>query len=63
MCEAHAYLIKNGSEEKVMESVDLVEFEDGQVRLVNIFGEQKVIKARFKLYNNTERKILFEPLP
>jgi len=63
MCEAHAYLIKNGTEEKLMESVDLVEFKDDQVRIVNIFGEQKVIKARFKLYNNTERKLLFEPLP
>lgn len=63
MCEAHAYLIKNGTEEKLMESVDVVEFKDDQVRIVNIFGEQKVIKARFKLYNNTERKLLFEPLP
>ncbi len=62
MCEAHAYLIKDGAEEKIMDSVDLVEFEGDQVRLVNIFGEQKVIKAAFKLYNNTERKILFEAL-
>ncbi len=63
MCEAHAFLLKDGKEEKILENVDLVELEDDEVKLVTIFGEQKTLKARLKLYNNTERKILFEPLP
>ena len=63
MCEAHAFLLKDGKEEKILENVDLVEFsEDGEVRLENIFGEQKTLKARFKLYSNTDRKIVFEPV-
>lgn len=62
MCEAHAFILKEGKEEKVLESVDLVEMEGDEVRLVNIFGEQKILKARLKLYNNTEQKIVFEPL-
>jgi predicted RNA-binding protein len=61
MCEAHAFLIKNGKEEKILESVDLVRLEGDKAELVNIFGEQKVIKARLRSYNNTERKIVFEP--
>jgi predicted RNA-binding protein len=62
MCEANAFLLKNGKEEKLLENVDLVEFKDDEVRLENIFGEQKIVKARFKLYNNTERKIVFESI-
>jgi len=62
MCEAHAFLLKENQEEKILESVDLVELDDDGVRLVNIFGEQKNLKARFKFYNNSERKIVFEPL-
>jgi predicted RNA-binding protein len=62
MCEAHAYILKNGIEEKIMESVDLVELEGNEVRLVNIFGEQKTIKASLKLYSNSEGKIVFEPV-
>lgn len=62
MCEAHAFLLKDGKEEKVLENVDLVELNNGEVRLENIFGEQKILNARFKLYSNTERKIVFEPI-
>ena len=62
MCEAHAFMIKDGIEEKIMESVDVVELEGNEVKLVNIFGEQKTLKAMLKLYNNSEGKIVFEPL-
>ncbi len=62
MCEAHAFLLRDGKEEKILENVDLVDLANDSVRLENIFGEQKIIRARFKLYSNTERKILFEPI-
>ncbi|MBW1731241.1 MAG: CooT family nickel-binding protein [Deltaproteobacteria bacterium] len=62
MCEAHAFLLKDGKEKKLLENVDLVEFNNDEVRLENIFGEQRIVKARFKLYNNTERKIVFESI-
>jgi predicted RNA-binding protein len=62
MCEAHAYLVKDNIENKVLESVDLVEFEGEDVRLVNIFGEQKILKARLNRYNSREGKIVFESL-
>ncbi|GEM_PF-170706 len=60
MCEAHAFILKDGKEEKVLENVDLVELEGDDVKLISIFGEQKTLRARLKRYNNTERKILFE---
>jgi predicted RNA-binding protein len=62
MCEAHAFILKEGKEEKVLENVDLVELEGDEVRLTNIFGEQKSLQARLRLYDNNERKILFEPV-
>ncbi len=61
MCEAHAYILKNDQEEKVMDSVDRIEFENDQVRLISIFGEQKILNARLKRYSGSEGKILFEP--
>lgn len=62
MCEAHAFILKNGEEEKVMESVDVVELEGDEVKLVSIFGEQKTLKARLKVYDNTKSRIVFEEL-
>jgi predicted RNA-binding protein len=62
MCEAHAFVLKNGNEEMLLENVDLVNIEGDEVKLVSIFGEQKTLKAKLRLYNNTERKIVFEPV-
>ena len=62
MCEAHAFILKNGKEKMIMESVDVVELEGDEVKLGNIFGEQKTLKASLKLYSNSKGKIVFEPL-
>ena len=62
MCEAHAFVLRDGKEEKVLENVDLVELDDEGVKLASIFGEQKTLKAKLRLYNNSERKIVFEPV-
>ena len=60
MCEANAFLMKDGMESKVLESVDEVYVEGEEVRMINIFGEQKILKARIKSYNNSQGKILLE---
>jgi len=62
MCEAHAFILKDGEEKKVLESVDLVELDGDEVKLISIFGEQKTLKAELKVYDNTKRKIVFELL-
>ena len=62
MCEAHAFILEHGQEEKVLESVDELTVEGDEIRMVNIFGEQKIVRARIRSYNNTERKILLEAL-
>jgi predicted RNA-binding protein len=60
MCEANAYIDKGGREELVLESVDLVEpLEDGGFLLVDIFGQQKTVKARLKSMNLVNHRIVF----
>ncbi len=58
MCEATAYLMKNGQEELVMKDVDVVEPEGDSLRLVNIFGEQKVLKAEIHSLNLIDHKVM-----
>jgi predicted RNA-binding protein len=62
MCEAHAFVLQDDREVKLLESVDELEIEGDEIRMINIFGEQKIIKGRLKSYNNSERKILLELL-
>ena len=62
MCEAHAYMLRDDQEEKIFESVDQLEIEGDEVRMINIFGEQKILKAKFKSYQNQSSKILLVPL-
>jgi predicted RNA-binding protein len=58
MCEANAYLIKDGSEKIIMESVDIVRPEDNGIYLLNIFGDQLKIKAHVKEMNLVDHRIL-----
>jgi predicted RNA-binding protein len=62
MCDTNAFLVKQGVQEKILESVDRVEFLDGEICLTNIFGEQKKLRAKPTLFDNTQGVILFEPL-
>jgi len=61
MCEANVYLVKEGHEELVMESVNIVAPEENNSwRLVGIFGDQKIIRGRIKEMNLVNHKIFFE---
>jgi predicted RNA-binding protein len=60
MCEANAYLLRNGREELILEAVDVLENEGHQVRVANIFGEQKIVKGRIRSMSLVEHKIILE---
>ena len=62
MCEAAAYFLKDGQEELILESVDQLETNNGEVKLVNIFGEQKEFRAKIRLLSLVDHKIILEPL-
>ncbi len=60
MCEANAYLVKEGKEELVLEDISILRPEKDGVYLQNIFGEQKRIKARIKEMNLIDHRIVLE---
>ena len=62
MCDINVFVVKNGVEEKVLENVDLIEEVADGMRLVNIFGEERTLKAKMVLYNNSEKRMLFQPV-
>jgi predicted RNA-binding protein len=60
MCEANAYLLKEGREELILEDISVLRPEKEELYLQNIFGEQKRIKARIKEMNLLDHRILLE---
>ena len=61
MCEASAYIVRqDGREELILEGVDIVEPEEGGMRLVSIFGEQKVLRARLRNMSLVNHRIVLE---
>ncbi len=62
MCEAHAYILKNGEEKLIMESVDQVDVEGDEIRMISIFGEQKSVRAKILKYNGSDSRLLMEAL-
>jgi predicted RNA-binding protein len=60
MCEANAYLIKEGKEELVLEDIMILRPEENGLYLQNIFGEQKRIKAHIRELNLVDHRIILE---
>jgi predicted RNA-binding protein len=62
MCESTAYLLKDGKEELLLESVDVLENMGGHVKLISMFGEEEIVAARVKTLSLVDHKIILEPL-
>jgi predicted RNA-binding protein len=58
MCEAAAYMLKDGKEELLLQDVDLIEPDGENLRLVSIFGEQKIVKASIQSLNLVNHKVI-----
>jgi predicted RNA-binding protein len=63
MCEANAYLVNENDAHKelVMEAVDTVEPEDDGVKLTNIFGDQKFLKAMIYSLSLVDHQVILKP--
>jgi predicted RNA-binding protein len=62
MCEANAYLIADGDETLVMQAVDTVSPEGEGLKLVNIFGEQKFLRAAIHSLSLVDHKVYLKAL-
>jgi len=60
MCEANAYLLKEGKEELILEDLVLLRPEGTELYLQNIFGEQKRIRAHIKELNLVDHRVILE---
>jgi predicted RNA-binding protein len=62
MCDVNVFVVKNGVEEKVLENVDLIEEVSDGMRMVNIFGEERTLKAKMVRYDNSQKRMVFQPV-
>lgn len=60
MCEANAYVLKDGKEELYLEAVDILKPEGKEIYLRSIFGEQRVFKGKIKEMSLLNHKIVLE---
>ncbi len=62
MCEANAYLRKQGAEDELfLEMVDrVVPYEEGSLLLEDIFGRRKIIRAKIVELALVDHKIILE---
>ena len=61
MCEANAYFRENDEEVLIMESVDILEPDRAGVwRLIDVFGDRKIVEGHIKEMNLVNHRILFE---
>jgi len=57
MCEANAYLLEGNDQKLIMEAVDTIEPQEDGIRLTNIFGEQKFLKAQIHALSLVDNKV------
>ena len=62
MCEANAYLIEGDTPKLVMEAVDKVDKEENGLRLISIYGDQKILKAEIHSLSLVDHKIFLKML-
>ena len=58
MCEANAYIIKDGKEELFMQNVDKLAPDGDMLLLEDIFGEKKYFKGYIKELALVEHKVI-----
>ncbi len=60
MCEANAYIEKDGNEELYLENVDILKPEDGKIYMKNLFGEQKFFEGSIKEISLIKHRIILK---
>jgi predicted RNA-binding protein len=58
VCDLKAYVRSNGSDELVLESVNLIRSEGGEVVLRNLFGEEKRVRGEVSEVSLTKNRVI-----
>lgn len=62
MCEANVYIVNKDVEELLLERVDKIIPQNGEIYLENIFGERKTVVARIKELHLVDHRVILERL-
>ncbi len=54
MCEQRVVLMDQGEEKLIMEAVDRMQTVPDGIRVMNLFGEEKTVAARFYSWENNK---------
>jgi predicted RNA-binding protein len=60
MCDLNAYVKKQGKEELLLESVNQVRVENGEVTVRNLFGEEKKIRGAVNEVSLVKNRVVIE---
>jgi predicted RNA-binding protein len=60
MCDLKAYVSKHGKEELLLESVNSIRVEHGEVVLHNLFGEEKKVRGEVREVSLSKNRVLVE---
>ena len=60
MCESNAFIVRNGKEEPLMESVDALEPKGDEIHLTSLFGEKMVVSGVIKSVSLVDHRIVIE---
>ena len=58
MCESHAYVVREGEEEKILDDVTFLKPEGDCVVLRNLFGDEVKVKGKIEEIQFMDHKIL-----
>ena len=58
MCQTTAYVIEGDREVLLLQDVISIKPENGALRIVNLFGEEKIVSGRIKQIDLLAHKIL-----
>jgi predicted RNA-binding protein len=60
MCDLKAYLKKNDREELLLEAVNLVRVDHGEVTMRNLFGEEKKVRGEVREVSLAKNRLVIE---
>ncbi len=60
MCDLRAYVKKNDKEDLLLESVNLIRAEKGEVTVRNLFGEEKKVRGEVREVSLAKNRIVVE---
>jgi predicted RNA-binding protein len=60
MCDIKAYVRKNDREELLLESVNLIRQEKGEVIVRNLFGEEKKVRGEVREVSLAKNRLIVE---